>query len=62
MLTYDYVGEHSTVMFPFYTQTGRAGLPRSDYQLRIPMDDTHTLHICYQTYAAPPRWWRRPKT
>jgi 5,5'-dehydrodivanillate O-demethylase oxygenase subunit len=51
---HDYVGEHSTVMFPFYTQTGRAGAPRSEYQLRIPMDDTHTLHICYQTYAAPP--------
>jgi 5,5'-dehydrodivanillate O-demethylase len=46
--------EHSTVMFPFYTQTGRCGAARSEYQIRVPIDDTHTLHLCYQTYAAPP--------
>jgi 5,5'-dehydrodivanillate O-demethylase len=50
----DRVDEHSTVIFPFYTQTGKAGAPRSEYQIRVPMDDTHTYHICYQVYAAPP--------
>lgn len=49
----DRVDEHSTVIFPFYTQTGKAGAPRSEYQIRVPMDDTHTYHICYQVYAAP---------
>jgi 5,5'-dehydrodivanillate O-demethylase len=47
------VSEHSTVIFPFCTQTGKAGAPRSEYQLRIPIDDTHTLHLCYQQYGAP---------
>ncbi len=46
--------KHSTVIFPFYTQTGKTGSPRSEYQIRVPIDDTHTLHICYQVYAAPP--------
>jgi 5,5'-dehydrodivanillate O-demethylase len=50
----DRVDEHSTVMFPFYTQTGVAGSPRSEFQIRVPIDDTHTLHFCYQCYAAPP--------
>jgi 5,5'-dehydrodivanillate O-demethylase len=45
---------HSTVIFPFYTQTGKAGQPRSEYQIRVPIDDTKTLHICYQVYSAPP--------
>jgi 5,5'-dehydrodivanillate O-demethylase oxygenase subunit len=45
--------EHSAVIFPFYTQTGRSGAPRSEYQIRVPIDDTHTYHICYQCYAAP---------
>jgi 5,5'-dehydrodivanillate O-demethylase len=49
----DRVDEHSTVIFPFYTQTGKAGAARSEYQIRVPMDDTHTYHICYQVYAAP---------
>jgi 5,5'-dehydrodivanillate O-demethylase len=49
----DRVSEHSTVIFPFCTQTGKAGAPRSEYQLRIPIDDTHTLHMCYQQYGAP---------
>lgn len=46
--------EHSTVIFPFYTQTGKTGATRSEYQIRVPIDDTHTYHICYQAYAAPP--------
>jgi 5,5'-dehydrodivanillate O-demethylase len=49
----DRVRRHSTVIFPFYTQTGYAGAPRSEFQIRVPMDDTHTYHICYQVYAAP---------
>jgi 5,5'-dehydrodivanillate O-demethylase len=49
----DHTEEHSTVMFPFYTQTGTAGSPRSEYQIRVPIDDTHTLHISYQCYGAP---------
>ena len=50
----DATKEHSTVLFPFFTQTGKTGAPRSEYQIRVPMDDTHTYHICYQVYAAPP--------
>ena len=49
----DATKEHSTVIFPFITQTGKTGAPRSEYQIRVPMDDTHTYHICYQVYAAP---------
>lgn len=41
------------VIFPFCTRTGTSGAPRSEFQLRVPIDDTHTLHICYQVYAAP---------
>lgn len=50
----DYTRDHSTVIFPFFTQTGRTGAARSEYQIRVPMDDTHTYHICYQVYAATP--------
>jgi 5,5'-dehydrodivanillate O-demethylase len=50
----DYVSQHSTVIFPFYTQTGGPGTARSEYQIRVPIDDTHTYHLCYQVYAAPP--------
>ena len=50
----DRVSEHSTVIFPFITQTGKAGAARSDYQFRVPIDDTHTYHVSYQVYAAPP--------
>jgi 5,5'-dehydrodivanillate O-demethylase len=49
----DHKEEHSTVIFPFYTQTGVSGSPRSEYQIRVPIDDTHTYHLCYQVYAAP---------
>jgi 5,5'-dehydrodivanillate O-demethylase len=49
----DETRRHSTVVFPFYTSTGNPGGPRSDYQARVPIDDTHTLHITYQCYAAP---------
>ena len=52
--TSDRIDKHSAVIFPFYTQTGRTGSPRSEYQIRVPIDDTHTYHICYTVYAAPP--------
>lgn len=50
----DGVRAHSAVIFPFYTQTGTAGSPRSEYQIRVPIDDFHTYHICYQAYGGPP--------
>jgi len=50
----DRKSRHSTVIFPFYSQVGFAGAPRCEMQMRIPIDDTHTLHICYGVYAAPP--------
>jgi 5,5'-dehydrodivanillate O-demethylase len=46
--------ESHLVTFPFCTRTGKPGAPRSEFQLRIPIDDTHTYHLCYQVYAAPP--------
>ncbi len=51
----DYVSRHSTVIFPFYTHTGgAAGAPRSEFQIRVPIDDEHTYHIQYTGYAGPP--------
>ena len=50
----DATKEHAAVIFPFFTQNGKTGAPRSEYQIRVPMDDTHTYHITYQVYAAPP--------
>jgi 5,5'-dehydrodivanillate O-demethylase len=52
----DHVAPHGVQIFPFYTQPGSSspGAPRAEYQIRVPIDDTHTLHFCYQVYAAPP--------
>ena len=50
----DYKSRHSTVIFPFYTQTGGPTRPRQEYQIRVPIDDTHTYHINYGCYLAPP--------
>lgn len=50
----DLVSEHPVAIFPFYSQSGKAGAPRSEYQIRVPIDDTHTYHINYQVYSAPP--------
>ena len=50
----DWASEHGPSIFPFYAQTGIAGASRSEYQIRVPIDDTHTMHFCYQTYSAPP--------
>ena len=49
----DRKSQHSTVIFPFFTQTGEPGSPRSEFQIRVPIDDESTYHICYQVYAAP---------
>jgi 5,5'-dehydrodivanillate O-demethylase len=40
------------VVFPYYTRPG--GGIRTEFQIRVPMDDTHTYHVNYQLYAAPP--------
>lgn len=50
----DGVKESHMVIFPFCTRTGKNGAARSEFQLRVPIDDTHTSLICYQVYAAPP--------
>jgi 5,5'-dehydrodivanillate O-demethylase oxygenase subunit len=50
----DYQSRHSTVIFPFYTEQSAAGSPWSEFQIRVPIDDTHTYHINYNCYAAPP--------
>lgn len=43
----DYRSEHSTVIFPFFTQTGGPGQVRQEVQIRVPIDDTTTYHINY---------------
>tara|TARA_B100000029_G_scaffold160255_2_gene156073 strand:- start:4374 stop:5672 length:1299 start_codon:yes stop_codon:yes gene_type:complete len=50
----DHRSRHSTVIFPFYTQTGGPNRPRQEYQIRVPIDDTNTYHINYGCYIAPP--------
>jgi hypothetical protein len=50
----DYTSRHSTVIFPFYTEQYAGGSPWSELQIRVPIDDTHTFHISYNCYAAPP--------
>lgn len=50
----DSVSRHSTVIFPIYTEQAAAGSPWSEFQIRVPIDDTHTYHISYGCYAAPP--------
>ena len=51
----DYRSRHSTVIFPFYTQTGGPGQVRQEFQIRVPVDDTNTYHITYGCYIAPDR-------
>jgi 5,5'-dehydrodivanillate O-demethylase oxygenase subunit len=41
------------VTFPNHTSPGHGGM-RTDWQVRVPIDDTHTYHINYQVYIAPP--------
>jgi 5,5'-dehydrodivanillate O-demethylase len=45
---------HATVIFPFFTQTGQMSSVRHEFQIRVPIDDTHTYHIAYGCYSAPP--------
>ena len=49
----DYTSRHSTVIFPFFTQTGGPGQVRQEFQIRVPIDDTRTYHINYGCYLAP---------
>jgi len=49
----DRVSRHSTVIFPIYTQTGGPGQVRQEFQIRVPIDDTHTYHINYGCFMAP---------
>lgn len=49
----DYTSRHSTVIFPFFTQTGGPGQVRQEFQIRVPMDDTSTYHINYGCFLAP---------
>jgi len=49
----DRQSRHSTVIFPFYTQTGGPGQVRQEFQIRVPIDDTNTYHIAYGCYMAP---------
>lgn len=48
----DYTSEHSTVIFPFYTQTGHPNQVRQELQIRVPIDDTHMYHISYSCFLA----------
>jgi 5,5'-dehydrodivanillate O-demethylase len=50
----DRVSDHPVSIFPFSSQSGKAGAPRSEYQIRVPIDDENTYHINYQVYSAPP--------
>ncbi|WP_206601113.1 Rieske 2Fe-2S domain-containing protein [Pseudophaeobacter leonis] len=43
----DHSSEHSTIIFPFLTQTGGPGQVRQEFQIRVPIDDTNTYHINY---------------
>jgi 5,5'-dehydrodivanillate O-demethylase len=49
----DRQSRHSTVIFPFYTQTGGPGQVRQEFQIRVPIDDVSTYHIAYGCYMAP---------
>ncbi len=42
------------LVFPNYTRVGGGAGLRHDLQMRVPIDDTHTLHIMYDIYPVPP--------
>lgn len=50
--TQDHTRWHSYMVFPNYTRPG-GGEIRHEFQIRVPMDDTHTYHITYDLYVAP---------
>jgi len=41
----DRQSRHSTVIFPFYTQTGGPGQVRQEFQIRVPIDDVSTITL-----------------
>lgn len=43
---------HSYMIFPNIARVGGAGI-RFEMQFRVPIDDTHTLHVVYDIYTAP---------
>ncbi|MEK9658721.1 MAG: Rieske 2Fe-2S domain-containing protein [Chloroflexota bacterium] len=49
----DHTARHSTVVFPFFTQTGGPHQVRQEFQIRVPIDDEHTYHIAYGCYLSP---------
>ena len=51
----DKTTRHSTVIFPNMTQVGSASAIRNEMQIRVPIDDTHTYHIAYGCFSAPPQ-------
>mgnify|MGYP003324251866 FL=1 len=51
----DRQSRHSTVIFPFYTQTGGPGQVRQEFQIRVPIDDISTYHtVSYTHLTLPP--------
>jgi 5,5'-dehydrodivanillate O-demethylase len=48
----DRISRGPFVTFPNHTAPGHGGM-RTDWQVRVPIDDTHTCHINYQVYIAP---------
>jgi 5,5'-dehydrodivanillate O-demethylase len=49
----DLLSWHSPTIFPHNVRVGGPGKIRQEYQIRVPIDDTHTYHIAYQAYIAP---------
>ena len=48
----DLVRQSAYMLFPNYVRVG--GTIRNEFQIRVPVDDTNTLHINYGAYVAPP--------
>ncbi|MFX9950748.1 hypothetical protein ABTP47_19310, partial [Acinetobacter baumannii] len=42
------------VVFPYTLAVGSGGLGTYAFQLRIPIDDTHTWHVWYNAYVPGP--------
>jgi 5,5'-dehydrodivanillate O-demethylase oxygenase subunit len=51
--TKDRVQWYPMTIFPHNVRVGGPGTIRQEYQIRVPIDDTHTYHIDYQVYIAP---------
>ncbi|HET9733078.1 MAG TPA: hypothetical protein VFP54_10425, partial [Acidimicrobiales bacterium] len=48
----DLVRQSAYMLFPNYVRVG--GTIRNEFQIRVPVDDTTTLHINYGAYVGPP--------